>query len=171
MENNLIKTLKELKDIKPDADYSKRSRAVILSHEPIKPIGVFGVIKNFQSTGIMIAEISSVLVVVLLLGGLWFYNVNENKAAMVVKADELNASINVKLNEIRYLLLLTRTPLQKDQTNGFIDSLKKAEDELNTANAGLTDNKVDQSIEKIKSVEKSLLDIENQLKQLPKRTP
>ena len=175
MDKDLLKILRELRGIKPDPDYARQSRFLILSSEE-KPMAreaaraviarKFNPILNFinavQSIKFaMAAEIISILVIAVLVGA---YAVHQgNKSNLVVQADELNSSIQLKLNEIQYLL---KNQAQTSALNiaDVASPIDTAADDLNQASALIKNNEIENAIVKIKEAEKIFQDIETNLK-------
>lgn len=168
MEEKLLKNLKELKKIQPDPDYSKRSRLFVLSQARIneeKPAfgGVFNILRNFYS--IKLATAVAVLIFIFMVsGGVYYYVRQSNRNELVVQAGEMNASIKVKLDEIKYTL----------EHGYFIDPakvvdiqflLEKATNDLKEASALSADEEnIEESLQKIKSAQESLLQIDALIK-------
>ena len=163
MEEELIKILKELKGNSPDPAYSRNSRTIILSakKEP-KKIGLFEFLKRFQSARLTVAsEILSVLFITALIGAYYIQRVND-RDKLVVQANDLNSSIQLKLNEIKYLIQDPQA-LNHSKTTNLGDLLLKATEDLKTADADLKENKIAESLDKIKSAEGNLKEIESAL--------
>lgn len=167
MKESLGKIFKELKNIRPDADYSKRSRSLILSYrkelekETNKLPGFLSFARNFQSMRLtLVSEITGALVLAFIFG-IFFINQSYNQN-LVVQANEINNSIQVKLNEIQYLMQTQAT--STNQRSDLNVSLGKAADELKQAQTEAKGNNIGNSVEKIKSAEKVLIDAESVLK-------
>lgn len=163
MEDKLIKILRELKRIESDPAYSRKSRTIILSsRQNLQKIGFVEFLKRFQSARFtIITEVLSVLLVTVLIGAYYTRGV-QNKDRLVVQANELNDSIQLKLNEIKYLIQDPKT-LNASKTVNLGDLLFKATLDLKEADASLSSGKIESSIERIKSAEKNLKDIESAL--------
>lgn len=117
MDKNLLKNLNKLKEIKPDAEYTKQSRFLILfSSRDAKKHKI-----EFQKTSALYSLISSLKmpvvattifsVFVLIIGFSVFY-VNQilspiflpelNQSALVAEANEMTTLIQISLNDVRY---------------------------------------------------------------------
>lgn len=166
MERDIFKTLKELRKIEPESDYAKRSRSLILSYRSeleIKPNNFFGFLRDFQSKRFaVLSEVMAIFVVASLAGVYYFKEMSRN--SMVVQADELNNSIQLKINEINYLLK-NQSPTSTSDINSLKESLKNAETELNQAASNLKGNNLEDSLAKIKSTEKMFQAIEARIKE------
>ncbi|MCX6702315.1 MAG: hypothetical protein NTW60_00360 [Candidatus Wolfebacteria bacterium] len=167
MKNSLGKILKEFKDIKPDADYSRRSRSLILSYrkeleaDKINSFGFFSFVRNFQSMRLTLASEMTGTLILAAIFGIFFINQNNNQN-LVVQANEINNSIQIKLNEIQYLMQTQVT--STSQKSDLNISLGKAAEELKQAQTEVKDNNIGNSVEKIKSAEKVLIEAESVLK-------
>ena len=153
----LIKLLKQLRKIEPDPAYSERSLNLILSSgRPVKRETGFKeagfwawlIQPSFRRT--LAAEVSGFVIILIILGVYYFQL--QNKNSLVVQADEINASIQLKLNEIQYLI--QNDNLETSTTSSLAISLGQAEEELKIAEAELQNNDIEKSLEKIKAVQK-----------------
>lgn len=172
MDEKLLKNLKELKKIQPNADYSRKSRLLLFSEarakeESVKLWGVFDILKNLYS--IKLATAVGVLIFVFMLsGGIYYYNRQSNRSELVVQAGEMNASIKVKLDEIKYTLehsyFIDPTKIVEIQS-----LLEKSTNDLKEASTLSADEKnIEESLLKIKSAQESLLKIDAMLKPIDK---
>lgn len=159
MNENLLKNLKELRQIQPDSDYANQSRFLILA-SPRNSEQTFHPTFSYKLTFTM--GLISVFVL-MALGGVYYIN-KPNQNNFVVRANELNGSIQVKLNEIKYLV----------ESGQYIDAenirniqilLEKTTDELKEASIlSQNDNDLEKSLEKIMSAKETLLQISAMLK-------
>src|SRR4030042_782132 len=111
MDKDLTKILNELKGIAPDAAYSAKSRNLLLAEINV---GERAAPKRFSFADVLVTVYSrrpvcviaaTAFALILIVSSSAFYTVNEiNKYEFVVKAGEVNDSIQVKLDEIKYLL-------------------------------------------------------------------
>lgn len=163
MEEKLAKILKELKKIEPHPHYSLRSRSLILSHkkEPGKT-GLFSFLAHFQEMRFALgAEIATMVLVAILATGYYAYEFNKNRNDLVVQANEINSSIQLKLNEIQYII---KTQSPKGTLSSDIAALlNSATDDLNKAKSDLNNNKMESAVQNIKSSESTFKDIEAKL--------
>lgn len=112
-ENEIVKILKKCESIKPDKNYTEKSRMLILN-SPVKetPASLFLPIKNLFE----ILRISGVVGVVaflllFLMGGISYINKNFSplgleglsQKSLVTEAKDINNSIEITLKEIKYL--------------------------------------------------------------------
>ena len=164
MDKELFKILKELKGVEPDYDYARRSRLLIVGEEKeLGPkVGFFEVLRSFSSNRMALAAKITALMIIFILAGVYY--VHQSNQNLVVQANELNATIQLKLNEITsYLNGQTAVnPLRISEVNLL---LQKATADLNEANAGLKDGKLEESLIKIKSAQEEFSQIESIIKQ------
>lgn len=162
MDKELSKILKELKDIAPDAVYSVRSRNLLLAEintdKKTTP-------KRFSFADVFVAAYSrrpayiiatTAFALILIVSSSVFYTTNEiNKHKFVVKAGEVNNSIQIKLDEIKYLL----GNKEIDYNKGVVIQamLLEAMEELKQASNEKDTNK---SLEKIKAAQETLYKID-----------
>ncbi len=112
MEKDILKILNKLKEIKPDPDYAKKSRMLILvsKQNELKSLN-FG-FKNFTE----ILRFSAVVglagfLLLSLLEGVFYVNKNFsplaleglNQKSLITEAEGINNSIQITLKEIKYL--------------------------------------------------------------------
>lgn len=171
MSQDLFKILKELKRIQPDPDYSRQSRLLILS--PKRPDAliegpelrqgwVTDILNSFYSARLAFA--AGIAVILILAAGSVYYTNNQlNQNNLVVKASEMNASIQVKLNEIKYLLEnKSINPLNILAIQILLEKANKELKEVSTLD--LEGKDLDKSLEKIKSAQEIFYQIDILLK-------
>lgn len=166
MEKNLLKTLKELKKIQPNSDYFKQSRFLILQTNPesVKETRlsmgfIFGNLKNILSLNPVRLVFSAAALILIfgISGGFYFVNDRSNQNKLVAQASEINASIQVNLDEIKYLLENEPYPAIESVLE-IRELLGRAAQELETIS--LSDNKnIDESLKKIKLAQETLSQI------------
>lgn len=173
MDEKFIKILKEMKNIRPDTDYSKQSKIFILNSERgvdiasevkfLKPkrfgdvLSVFSFYKPALVTGIAIFLIT-------MAAGIYYVNNTLSQKNLVVKASEVNASIQVRLNEIKYLLE-NKSDLGSTSILTIQIMLEKAANNLREVSAsGSESNNLSESLDKIKAAEEVLYQIDMLLK-------
>jgi len=98
------------------------------------------------------------LVLILIAGSVYYINNQLNQNNLVVKASEMNASIQVKLNEIKYLLE-TSPQIDFSQISTIQALLEKAANELKEVSA-LGDKDLNESLKKIDSTREILYQID-----------
>ncbi len=174
MDEKFIKILKEMKNIRPDADYSKRSKIFILSSEKraditsevtiLKPkrfgdvLSVFSFYKPALVTGI-------VIFLIIMVASIYYINNTLNQNNLVAKAGEVNASIQVRLNEIKYLLE-NKSDLDSTNILTIQAMLEKAANNLKEVSASSSEsNNLSESLDKIKAAEEILYRIDMLLKE------
>lgn len=161
MNKNLLENLKGLRQIQPDSDYTARSRFLILA-EP----AATGNLPEFKITRIYRPAFAIGLIsifVLMALGGI-YQIIKPNQNDLVVRANEINSSIQVKLNEIKYLIK-NNNHLNAENILNIQTLLEKTTNELKEASTLSQENKdLEKSLEKIKSAQEILLQIDAMLK-------
>jgi len=173
MDKNLLKNLEVLKKINPDAEYSRRSRFLILSTPPtIKGPVLTSVLKAPRFNFVFKLATVSVSVVVLIMIIFWgssylgqlFAPVFFPQQGLTAKAEELNSSIQIKLNEIKYYLE-TQTKIDAATAVTLQVQLQKIANELEEANTLISSQtELEKSLEKIKNAEQTLSNLEDLIK-------
>ncbi|MBI2515029.1 hypothetical protein HYV91_02490 [Candidatus Wolfebacteria bacterium] len=161
MNKNLLTYLKELRKIEPDSAYSARSRFLILASGPkAEKARFFDVLKTFRLQTSL--EIGGAVVISTLL--IFYFTHQARKDALVVQADEINASIQLKLNEIKYIL--QNKPSSENVSPGpKIDILlQEAVNDFKIAEENLKNNNIEESLEKIKETREILTKIERAIR-------
>jgi hypothetical protein len=163
MDKELFTILKELKNINPDSDYSKKSRFLLLSQQKPQINSVVPGPARFMNL-LRFSAVSGILIALAISGGV-YYNGKSNKDELIVRAGELNGSIQVKLNEIKYLLESNNRRLNNEEITVIQVMLDKTANELKEA-GDLNQNNEDleKSLEKIKAAKDALLQIGAMLK-------
>lgn len=159
------KLLKELKNITPDPAYRARSRSVLLAtldaqpRQPLEKQGFFAVFWDILSTKPAMAAETIAFIALVTLGGLYLHRQSTDK--LVVQANDVNSSIQVKLDEIKYLLNKNQplfSPQKTKELNILLNDaknfLKEAEGDLNTAN-------LEDSLRKLKIAEETFAQFES----------
>ena len=175
MNQDLFKILKELKNIQPDPDYSKQSRFLILQSARRKEDQDV----DLRGQKAWLAEVLRILypaklafvvgiVVILILAiseGIYYFNNQLNQKDLVVKASEMNAAIQIKLNEIKYLLESeNQSQIDQNKISAIQELLGKAANELKDVSASEGKN-LDESLRKIKSSQEIIEQVDALLKQ------
>lgn len=160
-----LKILKELRHIAPRSGYSAESRDLLLrelqsqvmvSKTPLKEGGIFIFLREmFFTRAAFAAELTAFAVLVALLG---VYLNRASNEKLVVQANEVNASIQVKLNEIKYLLEKP-APRTIEETEAIVSLLNDATEALLEANEDLVSEELEKSLEKMKVAEEAFLKI------------
>jgi hypothetical protein len=177
MEKDIQKILKQLKQIQPDPNYSKRSRLFILNsnrEEDIAEIMLRGsslkqgwfsyAIKSFHSVKLAFA-VGSVIIVLALAGSTYYINKELNRKNLVVRASETNTSIQVKLNEIKYLLE-NKQKIDPALVVTIQALLEEAANDLKEVSSLSSEGKnLSESLEKMKSVQEIFYQIDTMLEE------
>ena len=160
MDNNLFKILKELKEIQPDADYSHKSKTLLLSGIGAnkKRLSLADVFSSFYSNKLALGIASSVILLLIISGGIYYVKNQLNQNDLVVKASETNASIQVKLNEIQYLLQ-SHASIDANQILAIQAMLQNSADDLKAALSSKPEE-LDKSVQKLKAAEEMLYQID-----------
>lgn len=160
MDNNLFKIFKELKEIQPDADYSHRSKTLLLSEVETnkRRVTLADIFSSFYSNKLALGIASSVILLLIISGGIYYVQNQLNQNNLVVKASETNASIQVKLNEIQYLL---QNPalIDTSQISAIKAMLNNSADDLKAALSSKPEE-LDKSLQKLKAAEEMLYQID-----------
>lgn len=164
MNKDLFTILKELKNIKPDAQYSKHSRDLILLskngkqtkfiytdafnwiklHRLSATIGSFGILAIFA------------FIIVSYLPG--------NKNGLVAKANEINSSIQIRLDEIQYQL--NSQPISTSTAINAKNSLNEATKKLlNAFEISSDPNKIENVVNNVKEAENMIAELNSRLKE------
>jgi len=158
MNNDLFKILKELKEIRPNTDYSKRSRKMLLLEiEPEKGYRFkFGdILTNIYSHKFILSTVSAIVLLLIISGGVFYIKNQTNESDLVAKASEANASIQVKLNQIQYLIKNPDNNFDAAKIVAIQALLQRAADDLRAAVSSNSQD-LNQSLEKIKAVQEML---------------
>lgn len=157
---NIFEILKELKNIKPDQEYAERSRYLILSQTPqTKKITVAEI---FDWISIhRLATAASLISVFILLVILSVSYLPGNKNSLVAEADEINAEIQIKLNDIGYQLQ-NPTEININEIPNIQKNLEEITELMKEAKilSEDKDKKIEEYLEKIKTAQTLLTEIE-----------
>ena len=164
MNEKLIKTLKTFKQINPDSNYSKNSLAIIFASpkktaSDLNPREQMPMLWGFHFNKLT-PVLSAVFAFLILIGGFYYLGIYPfipaNQKQIVAEADEINQSIQVQLQEIKYLVEQqpTISPLQITAFQGL---LNKVTVELQEAsNLSKDSEKLEESLQKIKAANQIL---------------
>ncbi len=171
MDKNLFKILKELKNVKANDNYTKQSKMLILSspqdyklqttNYKLYKLQTFWEWFNSKHSTILAASIAVFVFIIL-----WTVSyLPGNKNSLVAEANEINASIQVKLDEIGYHL--DSQKIDFSMATNIQNLLKITTDELIQAQEELKNNpeKLKESVEKIKKAEQDISKINSLLKE------
>lgn len=164
MKNNLIDNLKSLRFIKPDVDYSQKSLNLILAEKRIATKEIFNP-SAFEWLGahkvLIFSGATSVLTLILIIASVISY-LPGNKNSLVAEANDINNSIQISLNEIKYQL---SQPLSSSTIININDLLLAAENELKTTqDLDINDaENLKEILDKIKNTRDALEEINSQL--------
>lgn len=159
MNKNLLENLKELRQIQPNSDYAERSRFLILANPQTsaKQTHIYAAYRSAFAIGLI-----SVFIL-MALGGAYYIN-KPNQNDLVVRANELNGSIQVKLDEIKYFIESGQR-LDAKNIRDIQILLEKTTNELKDASILSQENQnLEKSLEKIMSAKEILLQISAMLK-------
>ncbi len=173
MNKDLLTILKELKNIQPNAEYAKRSKMLVLTSSQNnnsiektlypKPYTLNPILNWFNlKHSIMVSGAVATLIFIILWTASYLPG---NKNGLVAEANEINASIQIKLNEVGYHLnnqvidSSTAADIQ-NLLKETVGELTKAQEELNS-----DQNKLKEVVEKIKEAEKNIAEINKLLQE------
>lgn len=165
MNKELTEILKELKEIAPDAGYSVKSRNLLMAeinrNATFQKKVLFGdILTNLYSRKLTFITVAT-MAVILVISGSAFYVKNEMaNQSFIAKANEANASIKIKLEEIKYILGSESI----DYNKGVAIQLMLAEATKNLKEAA-EENDTKKSLEKIKSAQEIFSQIDILLKE------
>ncbi len=164
MDQRIIEKLKALKSIEPRKDFSENSLNIILmsKREPVEKIGFLYV---FSFKYAAIAVFSFVLVISGVYG--LNYSNEKNKNNLMVKANEVNGDIQIKLDEIKYIIENQPLSINRNSVNDVQKILEGIIKDLESVNGELNNENIDDLkafLNKIESVQKSLLEINSLIK-------
>jgi len=162
MKNNLFENLRALRAIKPDSEYAKKSRGLILSAELRLPAGGQETVRYdvafWMKTGIAVS-----FAFLIMLGGL-FVGRAMYERVMVAQANETNEKIQIRLNEIKYLLSDPARASQ-EKISQSMELLQNAANELQEADVYLYVGNVGESLKGINAAQNLLVEIESIISQ------
>lgn len=162
MDNKLFKILKELKEIEPNQDYSRRSRLLIVGTVKEGKNLIGDSFKLFRFAGIKMA--AAALALLLIISGSVYYVNQSNEKELMVKANEINNSIQIKLDEIKYILE-NKPQLNSSDIAAIQTILEETIKELEEASSLSAESKnMEEVLEKIKSAQEDFLKINLMLK-------
>ncbi|MEK9154665.1 MAG: hypothetical protein AAB596_01130 [Patescibacteria group bacterium] len=168
MEKDLIKILKNLKQITADDEYSNRSRYLILSSEinrqtlsenrAISKL-TFAEVFNLLTLHKLAAATATIGIFLFIIFISVFYLIGPNQSQLVAEANEVNDSIEIKLDQIKYYIE-TQPSTNLPAITTMQELLAKAEKDLREAyELSLNPESIKGALEKIKSAEKTLQEI------------
>lgn len=162
-EKDIINNLKKLQVIVPDAEYASRARFAILSlqkgsvqHDQKLPsYGWF--LGNFYLS--RLAPSLGIIVTVIAIGYVAFYYLPTQQKRLVAEANEINAEIKIKLNNIQYYLDNNRE-ISQDDAIAVINLLQQSAEELNKAkDASSAQENIEETLKQIKNAQETLTKI------------
>lgn len=174
MNKDLFTILEEMRQIQPSANYSKQSRFLILALDKTAAAGIapfqnrlrlMDILTNFKY--IRIALTILIFTVLISSGAIEIiYHINQSdQNDLMVKAGELNGSIQVKLNEIKYFIESGNSQINAENIVDIQILLDKTTAELKDALTSTQNNEdLKKSLEKIKAAQETLLQINSLLK-------
>jgi hypothetical protein len=165
MDKELLKILEKLRKIQPDPDYSRKSRLLILTSER-QSIKSVKLLPSFRFVNL--ATLTSLVIVLILItfGGVYYLS-QSNQQDLIVRANEVNASIQIKLDEIKYLLESQSASLNLLDIQNTQTLLEKATNELKEASSlTLEGKKLEEVLQKIKNAQEILSQIDSKIDSL-----
>lgn len=162
MDPLLNKHFKNLKDISPCPNFSAQSKAAILAEVKIARKENVSMPISFAKRQIFAAVSCGLGVIALLFVGVTSLKTTFDKSSAIAKANEINNSIQVKLNEIRYIVDSGKIDL--NSLNKAVITLQEVKQDLESASDMLKKDEVDNLVQKIESAQESVKKIEEDLK-------
>ncbi|MBI4993735.1 hypothetical protein HZC33_02150 [Candidatus Wolfebacteria bacterium] len=162
MKNNLLNNLKSLQAIEPNRDYSQKSLNLILAEKQIIEKHSFVFTEWLQMHKVLVTSgVSGVLTLVLIVFIALSY-LPGNKNSMVAEANDINNSIQIRLDEIQYHL---NRPILVSAISEMQNDLNKAAEELSIAKDLNADDpqKLEEILSRIKNTRDILEKINFQL--------
>ncbi len=163
---DIERLLKELNTIRPDEAYAAESRKVLLqklggrsfpAHTTSDGAGFWSSFRAILVTrSALVAEATTLVALVAVLG---IYVNRSSDEQLVAQANEVNSSIQVKLDEIKYLLDKP-APLGPEETKNVTAFLSEAETALKEATAEIQNDNLEDSLAKMKAAEEAFSKIE-----------
>lgn len=113
MDKDLFKNLKDLQQIKPNDEYSKQSRLLILSswrqEKQIQEAGFWPLLLSGFKKPAFVVALSGFFILIIFLGVSYFSQIlsplflpGSNQNNLVAEANEMTALIQVRLDEVKY---------------------------------------------------------------------
>ncbi|MBI5079533.1 hypothetical protein HZB06_02590 [Candidatus Wolfebacteria bacterium] len=163
MEKDIVKILKELRKIEPDAGYSQHSRFLILSSTVKKDerkLAITDKIYNYFHIHYLLLPELAVAVAIFISGVYLIVSyLPGNQNGLVAEANEINASIQIELNGIKYNLE-NQPQISSSTASDVSNKLEKAAKELEAAKDLSADGaKLKEVLEKIKASQEALVEI------------
>ena len=156
MNKELYKILYEMRNLEPDRAFSARTRKHILASKT----SWFTIFGRIPET-LRMREIG-VMTVILIMAVVYFMNITQENN-LIVQADEMNTSIQVKLKEIQYLI--DHQPAVDEATSKKVEVLlNSATEELEKA-SNLDSKNPEEVLQKIQSTERILKELQSLLTQ------
>ena len=166
-DKDLINNLKELQSIAPDVEYSSHSRFLIMSSkkdllkaEKLSPYGWF--FGNFYLS--RLAPSFGIIITIAAISYVAFSYLPTQQKRLVAEANEVNAEIQINLDDIQYYFDNNRE-ISPSDTIAIIDLLQKSADELNDAkNISSNKENIEETLMKIKNAQETLIKINELIK-------
>ncbi|MBI5079536.1 hypothetical protein HZB06_02635 [Candidatus Wolfebacteria bacterium] len=165
MEEKLLKILKEARQIQPNSDYSRNSKMLILTSNKSVPAQTagFNIFNKFIFNKLSVSSATVAIISVILIAG-YYFNSIKNENEVIARANEINASIQVRLTEIQYLL-----SHKTDTANATIDDIQilltEATANLEEAEKLVAENKTEEAFDKIKRAQEIFSEIDALIRQ------
>ncbi len=163
MNKNLFTILKELKNIQPDAQYSKHSLDLIfLLKENKQPKFVYADAFNWIKLHRLSATIGSFGILAIFAFVIVSY-LPGNKNGLVAEANEINSSIQIRLDEIQYQL--NNQPISTSTAIHTQNSLNEAaKNLLNAFETSSNPEKLEDVVNNIKEAKDIIAELNSRLK-------
>lgn len=163
--NDFQKILKELRNIKPDAQYSENSKYLILSSKQSRnPEFKKGFFESIYSIKLpkTIAASGLVAIFALIIIVTVSYISKPNQNGFIAEADEVNSSIQIKLDDIKYYID-DKQNFATSTASQVLTILNNAKTELEQAR-DISSTDTEEALNKIKNAQRIFSEMDSLLK-------
>jgi len=161
MTDKFLQNLKELRKIQPDSGYSRRSKALIIYAKKERSENWLANFADlFYGAKFKMAASISIIMIFVLVGGFYYFD-RAGESDLVVKANEINSSIQVNLYGIKYLLE-NQPDINPLMVPNMQELLEQATKDLTEASELSKDpDKMKEALKKIESAQKTFQKLNN----------
>ncbi len=164
MEDKLIQQLKTLRGIYPDRDFSAKSRGAVLSERRKfrETKSELHGLALFAKRQLILSLAGSAVLIAGLVFGISYFGQIFTRSNAVARANQINDSIQVKLDEIRYFIE-NETPIDVQTAIRLNVLLSEAKKNLEQAASSLKEQEVNEFLTKIRSSQEILMKMNDDL--------
>ncbi len=168
-ERQLAEILNKLKNITPDPKYAERSRFLILSSNreyAVQKPSKYAVISNWLKMP-RLAMTTATIAAFIIIAALTVAFMPRSQSGLVAEANEINASIQIKLDEIKYYFENQPTAATDPVfAQGFQNLLQKSLADLKEASQlSKNPDTMEEAVGKIKEAESTFLEMKLMIQQ------